>query len=242
MDLGLRAMTQAESSSTVPWFCCSGRQAAENTSAFGLAGTGWSQFVLKIRSLSAAHLLFITYSSAPMSHTPVAIVCFLLAPTSLFTLSGKKGRWKHLLSLFITCQKNLFKKKKRQWLTQAQSQQKVLSLATCTSPELGNMGGPRLSRRMHWEGAPLAIVMAVLSTSTQQLLSFPSLLQPHAHRADFLCCGTRSLCLSELTTVCNAVTSGSTTHCPARNLARPTILLSVPLLSFLSLDCPKSEI
>lgn len=60
--------------------------------------------------------------------------------------------------------------------------------------------------------------------------------------------GTRGLCLPELTTLCNTptsatrVSSASTTHHPASNLARTNVLLLAPLLLFLEVQAaPKSE-
>lgn len=87
-----RAVAQAESSSRVPWFCCSGRQAAES---FCLRA-GRDRLVsiyFKNQAPLSCSLAFhrLLHSSAPMSRTPVAIVCFLPTPTSLFTLSEEKG-------------------------------------------------------------------------------------------------------------------------------------------------------
>lgn len=65
----------------------------QKASAFGLAGTGWPQFILKNQATLSCSLAFqhLLHSSAPVSGTPVAIVCFLPTPTSLFTLSEERG-------------------------------------------------------------------------------------------------------------------------------------------------------
>lgn len=89
-DLGSREVAQEECSSRVPWFCCSGKQAEESfclwTGNDRLVSISFKNQVPLSCSLAFHHLL---HFSVPMSHTPVAIVCFL--PTSLFTLSEERG-------------------------------------------------------------------------------------------------------------------------------------------------------
>lgn len=114
MDLEFRAVAQADASSRVPSFCCSGREAAVSFYLWAgrdrLVSVYFKNQDTLSCSLAFQHLL---HSSAPMSRTPVAIVCFLPTPTSLFTLSEERGDGSTFFPSSSPVKKNHLKKKNK---------------------------------------------------------------------------------------------------------------------------------
>lgn len=86
-------VAQPAPSRSVPRHHHQGRQAAGTAGAFGLAGTGWAQLVLKNQAPpSAAHLLFTACSSPlPPCLAHLLPVCFLPTPAPLSSLSEERG-------------------------------------------------------------------------------------------------------------------------------------------------------